>query len=149
MQTHIQKAMAEIFASMVMMEIDVSEIDLDLDAPLKESLTAIIGFSGTTKGLVALHMPKSVALAITSSFLMMEVNDINEDVKDAIGELTNMISGEVKNKLISNGWTVDLSIPTTISGDSYDFRCGSDTERLLTSFKIGAGIFTVDLQLQG
>lgn len=149
MQSHIQAAMAEIFASMVMMEIDVSETNLDLDAPLKQSLTAIIGFSGTTKGLVALHMPKEVALAITSSFLMMDVDVINEDVKDAIGELTNMICGEVKNKLVTTGLEVELSIPTTIVGDSYDFRCGAETERLLTSFKVDAGVFTVDLQLQG
>lgn len=148
MQSHIQKAMAEIFASMVMMEIDVSETHLDLDAPLKESITAIIGFSGTSKGLVALHVPKDVALAITSSFLMMEVAELNEDVKDAIGELTNMISGEVKNKLMSNGLSVDLSVPTTIVGDSYDFRCGADTERVITSFKVDSGIFSVDFQLQ-
>lgn len=38
-------------------------------------------------------MPNKVAIAITSSFLGMAVEEINVDVEDAIGELVNMLGG--------------------------------------------------------
>ena len=50
----------------------------------------VIGLAGTHKGVLAIHIPNKVAMAITSSFLGMEVDEINEDVKDAVGELANM-----------------------------------------------------------
>lgn len=48
---------------------------------------------------------------ITGSFLGMEVEAINADVEDAIGELANMLGGNVKTILLENGRNINLSLP--------------------------------------
>ena len=136
----------EIFSSMVMMPVsprnDVPEVN-----PLIDSISAVIGFAGARKGVLAVHMPQAVAMAVTSSFLMMDVTEMNEDVDDAIGELANMLGGDIKSILSENGRDIDLSVPTTISGHSYDFQSSKDNERFLVTFEVEKGTFCIDCQL--
>lgn len=116
--------------------------------PLVDSISAMIGFAGEQKGLLAVHMPQSVAIAVTSSFLMMDVAEMNEDVDDAIGELANMLGGEIKNVLLESGRNINLSVPTTVSGHSYDFQSLRSNERTIVAFVVETGVFCVDCQLE-
>ncbi|MGL1931461.1 MAG: chemotaxis protein CheX [Desulfotalea sp.] len=147
LKNHISAAVEEIFASMVMMDVERSDDHLDVEK-LRNTITSSVGLTGVRRGLLAIHFPIEVALAITSSFLMMDVTEINEDVEDAIGELANMVGGDFKSFLSEKGGDIDLSIPTTITGASYDFRSIAQTSRCLMSFSVAAGIFSVDCQLQ-
>ncbi len=49
--------------------------------------------------------------------LMMEIKEFNTDVKDAIGEVSNMIAGNVKTKLTAQYGEMNLSIPIVIAGE--------------------------------
>ncbi len=138
----------EIFSSMVMMEIGVDGERVIDTVVLYNSISGVIGLAGTHKGVLAIHMPKPVAMAITASFLGMDVDEINEDVKDAVGELANMLGGNVKSILSDNGRDIDLSLPSTITGQQYDFEPTKEAERIIIPFRCDAGDFTVELQLE-
>lgn len=138
----------EIFSSMVMMEISVSGENMTQSVPLIESITGVIGLAGTHKGVLAIHIPNKVAMAITSSFLGMDVDEINEDVEDAVGELANMLGGNVKSILSENGRDINLSLPSTITGQQYDFQPTKEAERIIIPFRCDAGEFSIDLQLE-
>ena len=138
----------EIFSSMVMMEISVSGDYKTEIVPLVESISGVIGLAGTHKGVLAIHIPNKVALAITSSFLGMDVDAINEDVKDAVGELANMLGGDIKSILSDNGRDIALSLPSTITGQEYDFQPTKEAERIIIPFKCDAGEFAIDFQLE-
>jgi chemotaxis protein CheX len=138
----------EIFSTMVMMEISVNGDQMKTSIPLTESISGVIGMAGTHKGVLAIHIPNKVAMAITSSFLGMDVDEINEDVEDAVGELANMLGGNVKSILSENGKDIDLSLPTTITGQQYDFQPTKDAERTIIPFCCEAGEFTIDMQLE-
>jgi len=146
-QDKMISAAREIFSSMVMMDISVTEI-LTEYGPLKDTITGMIGLTGTHKGVVAVHVPYSVAMAITSSFLMMDVDEINEDVHDAVGEVANMIGGSVKNILSEKGYDIDLSLPSTISGSQYTFQSDKDFEKVIVNFDTGNGHFLVEMDLE-
>lgn len=134
---------------MVMMEVVASSDPVLEESVHNESITGLIGLAGTYKGVLAIHMPNEVALAVTSSFLGMEVDEINADVEDAIGELANMLGGNVKTILSENGRDINLSLPSTISGKSYNFQLASEAaERTVICFETAAGRFHVELQLQ-
>ncbi len=137
----------EIFSSMVMMEISVKEIMTD-HGPLNDTITGMIGLAGTHKGVLAVHIPYGVAMAITSSFLMMDVTEINEDVHDAVGEIANMLGGNVKTILSDNGRDIDLSLPTTIAGSEYSFSSDKDVEKIIVEFDTGKGRFMVEMDLE-
>lgn len=138
----------EIFTTMVMMEITALEENADPVDKLKEGITGLIGLAGAAKGIIAIHLPNKVAFAITSSFLSMDVNEINEDVEDAIGEIANMLGGDVKTALSENGRNIDISLPSTISGSDYEFQTAKNAERTIIKFRSDSGDFLVDLQME-
>jgi chemotaxis protein CheX len=71
----------EIFSTMVMMEISVNGDQMESSILLTESISGVIGMAGTNKGVLAIHIPNKVAMAITSSFLGMDVAELDDDVK--------------------------------------------------------------------
>ena len=142
-------ATVDIFTTMVMMDITAGEPSSDVMRPLRASTTGTIGLGGLYKGMLAIHIPNEVAMAITSSFLGMEVEDVNEDVLDAVGELTNMLGGSVKAILSESGSDIQLSLPSTISGDEYNFQCKEKADIIVIPFSIADNQeFRVELQLQ-
>lgn len=138
----------EIFSTMVMMEIAVNGEPTTKSVALHESISGVIGLAGTHKGVLAIHIPNKVAMAITSAFLGMDVDGINEDVEDAVGELANMLGGNVKSILSENGRDINLSLPSTITGQDYDFQPTKEAERIIIPFRCDAGEFAIDLQLE-
>jgi chemotaxis protein CheX len=138
----------EIFSSMMMMEIAVHGEQTTKSMALKESISGVIGLAGTHKGVLAIHIPNKVAMAITSAFLGMDVIEMNEDVEDAVGELANMLGGNVKSILSENGRDISLSLPSTITGQNYDFQPTKEAERIVIPFQCAAGEFAIDLQLE-
>lgn len=144
----IVEATNEIFSTMVMMEVAVEGKITDSMSPLKDSITGVIGLAGTHKGVLAIHFPHSVAMAITGSFLGMDVEELNEDVEDAVGELANMLGGNVKSILSEKGRDIELSLPSVISGASYDFQPTREVDRVVIPFQSDAGLFTVELELE-
>jgi len=137
----------EIFTGMVMMETSVAgELPLKLGI-LKNSITGMVGLAGTHKGVIAVHLPEQVALAVTTSFLGMEVDEINADVQDAIGEIANMLGGNLKTILSDQGKDIQLSMPSTISGD-YSFSSQADVDQIILPFQAPAGVFYVEVELE-
>jgi chemotaxis protein CheX len=45
--------------------------------------------------------------------------DSDEEVYDVIGELSNMIGGDLKSRLCDAGFTCELSIPSITSGKDF------------------------------
>ena len=148
LQPMIVKATQDVFDTMIMMPISPG-------TPLSEqvetfhcNVSGMLGFSGDLKGMLTIHCPDAVALAITTSFLGMDVESIDDDVKDAIGELANMITGGVKDALAEVGQGIKLSVPTTIAGRSYSLSSLSDTHWVIIPFATDEGEFLVELKFK-
>jgi chemotaxis protein CheX len=142
-------ATKEIFSSMIMMEISLAGDIIEQPSVFKGSISGVIGLAGTYRGLLGIHLPQEVAMAITSSFLGMEVTEIDEDVEDAVGELANMLGGNIKSILSEKGRDIDLSLPSIIKGAEYDFQqTQKDAERYVIPMRCDAGEFCIDLQLK-
>ncbi len=137
----------EIFSSMVMMEIDVKRA-IEECGPLSDTITGMVGLAGTHKGVLAIHVPYAVAMAITGSFLGMDVEEMNADVHDAIGELANMLGGNVKTILSEKGRDIELSLPSTISGSEYSFQLDKEVDKVIIEFDTGQGCFMVQMELE-
>jgi chemotaxis protein CheX len=138
----------EIFTSMVMMEIAIDDEVSQNYGTLLNSITGMVGLTGTTKGVLAIHIPHTVAFAITGNFLGIELEEVNEDVEDAIGELANMVGGNVKSLLSEKGRDIELSLPSTVSGKEYGFQSIKGAEKFIIPFRCDAGVFFVELQLE-
>ena len=109
----------EVFSSMV--GIDLMHVPLQIDpvSHFHDCVTAMVGLAGTFNGLVSIHVPSEMALFFTSSMLGMDVEDIDDDVRDALGEIANMITGSFKQHLSKGGADVKLSTPSVVTGSEY------------------------------
>lgn len=149
MRERIIESVKEIFSTMLTMETSATEeMGTEDVLPHVDSISGVIGLAGTHKGVLAVHLPNRVAMAITSSFLGMDIDEMNSDVEDAVGELANMLGGNVKSILSEKGKDISLSMPTTISGRHYDYQSNKDAERIFIPFRCETGQFTIELQLE-
>ncbi len=135
----------DVFSTMLMVELESEEVVIQKKVKIESNITSMIGLGGGLKGLLAVHCPSSVAKGVTSSFLGMDVEEIDDDVKDAIGEIANMVAGNLKNSFTNWDVNIELAIPTTVVGDSFYVSGIADSNRLLVPFKMGDDRFWVEL----
>ena len=78
--------------------------------PAEPLIWARVRFSGTWEGSMTLECTLPLAFAFTANFMSLRrPEEVNDDVSDVIGELTNTIAGNFK-ALLPSGST--MSIPT-------------------------------------
>ena len=145
---HVIDATKEVFSTMVMMN---PSGDYPLQEPVSDfkcNITGMVGFAGTYMGVISIHCPVGLAMKITSNMLGMECDEVNEDLNDAIGEITNMLGGSIKHVLSKGGMDVKMSIPTVISGDSYIVNALSDRDCIIIPFSDENDRFLVGLVLK-
>ncbi|HJV66726.1 MAG TPA: chemotaxis protein CheX [Geomonas sp.] len=124
-----------VFSTMVMMDVADQKPLTEAVVTFHETLTSMVGLAGSHSGLLAIHCPKALALKVTSNMLGMEVTDIGEDVNDAMGEIANMIGGDVKHIFSPKGADINLSIPTVIYGSDYVLESISTSEAMVIPFE--------------
>jgi chemotaxis protein CheX len=144
-EKHIAEATLEVFASMVFMEITAEKATDVPSSSFGAELTSMIGLAGDLKGVIAIHCPAPVALAITGAMLGMELDSLDEDVKDAIGEIANMVAGGLKDAVSSTGLHIELSIPSTVIGKGVRTG-GLASSRFVLPFTTSAGVFAVEMK---
>lgn len=144
---YIIESTQEIFSSMIMLEVTAGKPYKRNKSVLTGSISGIIGLAGTIKGLLAIHLPNQVALDVTTAFLGMDVEEIDEDVRDAIGELANMLGGNLKTALDPKGSDVKLSMPSTIYGEEYSIDCIAEANEIVIPFELDGNTFLVELQI--
>lgn len=145
---YVIEATREVFSTMVMME---PTDDYPIREPITRfrcSITGMVGFAGTYSGVISIHCPVELAMKITSNMLGVECEEVGEDLNDAIGEISNMLGGSVKQVLSKGGLDVKLSIPTVISGEDYTVNSLSDNDCVVIPFKVDDQQFIVGLILK-
>lgn len=134
----------DVFSTMLMVELEADNV-VEGKTEIKSNITSMIGLGGGLKGLLAVHCPSSVAKKITSGFLGMDVEEIDDDVKDAIGEIANMVAGNLKISFAAIDVNIELAIPTSIVGDSFYVSGIADSTRIVVPFLMDNETFWVEL----
>jgi chemotaxis protein CheX len=116
-------AAQEVFTSMVGAELEMSEVGRELVyAPPFDRVVSLVGLTGACVGTGFLSCSGSIACDLASRFLMMESRTVDDEVLDAVGELTNMIVGSTKTLLEERFGPVQMSIPTVVYGKNISLR---------------------------
>lgn len=130
---------------MVFMELVPGEVIRDGGMELDTNISSMIGLAGELKGLLSVHCPGQVALAVSGAMLGMDMEEIDDDVKDALGEIANMVAGGLKTSLLEAGSNVELAIPTTVVGNSIRTSGLSGANTIIVPFRVPDGRFAVEL----
>lgn len=138
----------EIFETMIMVDVSAGQPLSEHVSRFKCSLSAMVGFAGFKQGNLTIHAPDKVATGLTQDFLGMEVEGINEDVEDAMGELANMLAGSLKPFISDEGGKVELSLPSVVHGEEYTLTVVNKADWVIVPFTVSHGDFLVGLELK-
>ena len=117
----------------------------------QQDISAIIGFSGSIRGAVVLSMTKELVIKLADKLVGTQHNEIDNDAVDAIGEIVNIIAGNIKRE-VPDGEKIEISLPTVIKGSGSSFSWpGRKLRSLCISFKYQEDTFhlLVDMEKLG
>lgn len=145
---HFVEAVVSVLGTMAMVEVNSGIPYVKQDAVAQGDITGVIGFSnpkGKSRGTMSITFSRESALGIVSAMLYERQEDINEAVTDAVGEMTNMISGQARKGLVSMGMVFEGAIPSVITGDGHTIRHVSTTAVLAIPFTTSHGPLLVEV----
>jgi len=147
-------ALKDTFKVMMSTEITTHSPKMKTDAKAHGEITAMIGMTGTVEkdgkqqdfnGLIALSFNKPTYLKIASAMLMQEFTDYHEDMEDTGAEIANIVMGNAKKVLVTQGYKIGLSTPTSIKGVDHQIKYPANTIVIETSISSALGDFVFDI----
>ena len=112
-------------------------------APSIDQLTSAVHLAGAWNGALLLECDRRQACQFAGRFLSMDPPEaVTDEVRDVLGELANMIGGNIKSAVAAG---LSLSMPSVTDGSDYGLRvCGSEVQDRL-AFDSDDGPFWVTL----
>ena len=93
-------------------------------------ISGIIGLSGEASGAVAISMKEATAFRVTKILTGQDYKNIDADVTDAVGEIVNIIAGNVK-KNFEDELRIKISLPSIIKGRAHSIVWPSEKTRII------------------
>lgn len=140
------RAAANVFDTMLGCTIEREGLALKEHFAPTHEVSAVIGLSGKATGAVVLSLSREVAFKAVEILLDTEVSEINADVVDAVGELTNMVAGNAKAAL--EQFEMSLGLPSVVTGRSHTISFPSKVTPLCVSFKTPWGPLSLEVGLK-
>lgn len=138
-EQQIREIVADLFLAMLQMEVDLA---LHGESNHASVVTATIELNGSWEGILELRCSRAQAHCFAERFLQMTLTEHDAEVHDTIGELANIIAGNLKLALPAR---VSLGTPRVVFGPAAEVRM--PIGKLVGShcFASDAGLFSVTL----
>lgn len=138
----IVAAVKEVCSTMLGFEVEAGVPSIEHASPTSgDGVVTLIGLAGDWIGTGSITCSGSLACKLSGLLLMSEYSAVDDEVLDAVAEITNMVIGGVKTTLEEELGNMGLSIPTVIYGRNFatrsvgshawtvvPFRCGDNKE---------------------
>jgi chemotaxis protein CheX len=123
-----------VFTTMLNIDLALGKPGLKKDRTTSGDITGIMSMVGDRKGTIAISFGEKGALYVFNSLMGDEASSLSPEVVDAIGELTNIVSGQARKEFESAGVNLKAAIPMVVVGKGVEtnfitnirsFRCPS------------------------
>jgi chemotaxis protein CheX len=116
----IENAVNQVFLTMLELKTNAEPHETQFTPPPFElgEVNGNVSFTGKMTGMVFFTLNKQLAQIVTARIIgdAQGVYDCEEN--DVIGELTNMITGNLKTQMADKGYNCQLSIPNVTRGEA-------------------------------
>lgn len=83
-------------------------------------VTGVMGFTGDRRGTMCVSMSSSSALTIYAKLLNERMSEVTPEIIDAVGELTNIISGQARKELERVNLNLVAHVPMVFVGKNIE-----------------------------
>jgi chemotaxis protein CheX len=133
------RSTSDVFSTMLGTELPAGEVTVEgtVEGAMSEpndGVVSFIGIAGSWAGTGSVSCSAAMACRICAAMLMTEAPSVNEDVLDAVAEITNMIVGSVKTDLEAELGPLGLSIPTVVFGRNFKTRSAAAADWIHVRF---------------
>lgn len=135
----------EVLKTMAGIEAIPAKPALKVDHSAYGDVSGIIGLTGDAVGSLALSFTEKSICRVVSNMLGEEFKEVGPEIVDAVGELTNMISGAARTKLEKQGLNVYAAIPTVVYGTGHKITHVLRSPSILIPFSTSSGSFFADV----
>ena len=135
----------EVFETMIFMSVEQCPECVAVEG---DSLLGSITFTGDIEGCMAIICDLNCAKTVACNMLAMDSEDeiSNEEIRDAMGEIANMVMGSIKANLIKQGaGNLDVSIPCVVSGKELTSSLGDDSHEVTIPVYIDESVAKITL----
>jgi chemotaxis protein CheX len=131
-EVDLAEVIETVWTSMLGLELEPTDAPFDAAG---RTLTGTVQITGCWEGAVMVRVCSEHARVVAATMFGLEPDELGDDeVRDALGEMANMVGGNVKGLLAGDG---TLSLPTVTAGGDYtvsvpgghlvrrlEYRCG-------------------------
>ena len=111
-------------------------------------ITGLIGMvSNEIKGNMIVSFEEKSILAIVSKMIFEEKTELDSEVIDAVGEITNMIVGNAKREFSEKGMVFSMARPIVLAGRSIELTQITEEPTISIPFSTAMGDFVVEFNL--
>ena len=142
------KATIDVLSTMAMITPEAGKPYVKSDNHAQGDVSGVIGITGEKNGTISVTFSKNCAVAIVKGMLGDDVDDIVSDVRDAVGEITNMISGQARRGLSEMGYVFQGATPTVIMGNGHTISHVTGGPIMAVPFSTEHGEFIVEVSFQ-
>ena len=137
------RATSDVFRKMLACDLVYDSVAPKPHSGREYEVSGCIGLSGACQGVVVVSLSRETAITIAEIMLGERPPEINADVTDATGELTNMIAGAAKTLLDSDELSVGL--PTVVLGKNHSFTFPSKSVPACLQFDSDIGSIMIEV----
>jgi chemotaxis protein CheX len=132
----VTESTTQVFSTMLGVDIVCRAAAVETAMPeANAGVVSFIGLAGSWAGTGSVSCSPALACRICAQMLMCEAPAVDEEVLDAVAELTNMIVGGVKTELELHLGPLGLSIPTVVYGCNFKTKSAGSTEWIVVRFQ--------------
>ena len=143
---NLDRSVEEVFQLMLGVQCDRDLVPAELES---EAVTAVVGFGGILSGACLFRASAGTATEIAALMTGMTFAEVDDTVKDGVGEICNMLAGAWKGKVPELAGHCGLSVPAVITGRDYKLHVQAPEFQLHHAYRFGERRFVVTIVCDG
>ena len=138
-------ATINVLETMAFMSIQAGKPYLKKDNVAVGDVSGVLGLTGAANGTISVTFEENCILAVVSNMFGEAMTELNHEIADAVGELTNMISGQARRELEEQGKIFKAAIPSVVTGRNHSVTHYSEGPKIAIPFMTANGDFTIEV----
>ena len=131
----VLNATIEVIAEMTSLKISAAKPYLKRPGESSGDISGVVGvISSGFRGTISLSLSEKAFLALISKMLGEKYTAIDDENKDAIAELLNIIFGAAKKILNEEGMNIQPAIPTIVRGKNHSLSHHAQSQTIVIPF---------------
>ena len=117
----VSKSMRDVFETMLSLDLQTLDDDMPAASALGARVVGSVSFVGPLMGGFNFYVSEAFSRFMTAAMLGMEAEELegDEEVKDVVGEICNIVGGNLKSKFCDAGLKCELTTPSFTTGNDF------------------------------